>query len=354
MISPRGNHIWRFSLPGPGRIFICFIALFFSCSAIHAAGQSTPETQGRALNNSVSLWLQDRVVRPVQPFELVPGKDANAWTFMIEPYGWSPGLYGNIGIKDLPVAEVKQSPIDILKKLDWGFFLRGEVRKGRWGFLGDGFFAQFSMDSDPNDAIYDDIKVKSQQSMVTVAVAYRVIDDKRYFVDLYAGGRYNYLGASASARINRAGVEALSEGIIDRAITKFGSQLLARYPGLKNVPPSTLQQAKQLGVDKLSDRIEEKLPRSVEQSRWWIDPIVGLRGQVNFTRWLFAAAQADAGGFGAGSQITWNTQATLGVNFSRNIALEAGYRYMYIDYNKDNFLYNVNMPGVFAGLIFKF
>jgi len=299
-------------------------------------------------------WLRDQVIRPVAPFELVPGKDPNAWTFMIEPYGWSPGLYGNIGIKKLPVAEVNQSPIDILKKLDWGFFARGEVRKGRWGLLGDGFFAQFSMDSNPKDSIYKDISVTSQQSMVTVALAYRVVDDKRYFVDLYAGGRYNYLGASASAQVDRAGVEALSRRIIDRAITKFGPRLLAKYPGLKNVPPSVLQQAKQLGIKKLSDRIEKELPKSVEQSRWWIDPIVGLRGQVNFSRWFFAAAQADAGGFGAGSQITWNTQATLGVNFSRHIAFEAGYRYMYIDYDKDNFLYNVNMPGVFGGLIFKF
>lgn len=304
--------------------------------------------------NRQASWLQSRVIRPVAPFELVPGKSADAWTFMIEPYGWSPGLYGNIGIKELPVAEVQQSPVDILKKLDWGFFARGEVRKGRWGMLGDGFFAQFSMDSDPKDEIYRDISVKSQQSMVTVALAYRVVDDTRYFVDVYGGGRYNYLGASASATINRAGVETLSEGIIDRAIAKFGPGLLAKYPGLKNVPAEVLQEAKQLGVDKLSDRIEKELPKSVEQSRWWIDPVVGLRGQVNFSRWCFAAAQADAGGFGAGSQITWNTQATLGVNFSRHIAFEAGYRYMYIDYDKDNFLYNVNMPGVFGGLIFKF
>jgi len=299
-------------------------------------------------------WLQETVIRPVAPFELVPGKDANAWTFMLEPYGWSPGLYGSIGLKDLPVAKVNQSPIDILKKLDWGFFARGEVRKGRWGLLGDGFFAQFSAGADPKGDIYKDITVKSQQSMVTLALAYRVVDDRRYYIDVYAGGRYTYLGASATARINHPGVEALSEGIIDRAIAKFGPRLLAKYPGLKNVPASTLQQAKQLGVQKLSDRIEEKLPREVDQSRWWIDPIVGLRTQVNFTRWLFAAAQADAGGFGAGSQITWNTQATLGVNFSRNLAFEAGYRYMYIDYDKDNFLYDVNMPGVFGGLIFKF
>ncbi|MFM8682817.1 MAG: hypothetical protein ACKOEG_03395 [Chthoniobacterales bacterium] len=332
-----------------------------ACAVILLASTPTESraTDARNLDQPVQVqpsgsWLRDQVIRPVAPFELVPGKNANDWTFMIEPSGWSPGLYGNIGIKNLPVAEVNQSPIDILKKLDWGFFARGEVRKGRWGVLGDGFFAQFSMDSNPQDAIYKDISVKSQQSMVTVALAYRVIDDKRYFVDLYAGGRYSYLGASASATINRAGVEALSQRIIDRAIAKFGPGLLAKYPGLKNVPASVLQQAKQLGIKKLSDRIEKELPKSVEQSRWWIDPIVGLRGQVNFSRWFFAAAQADAGGFGAGSQITWNTQATLGVNFSRNIALEAGYRYMYIDYDKDNFLYNVNMPGVFAGLIFKF
>ena len=74
--------------------------------------------------------------------------------------------------------------------------------------------------------------------MVAVALAYRVIDDKRYFVDLYAGGRYSYLGASASATINRAGVEALSQRIIDRAIAKLGPGLLAKYPGLKNVPAS--------------------------------------------------------------------------------------------------------------------
>ena len=289
-----------------------------------------------------------------QSFELVPGKSSNDWTFVLEPYAWAPGLYGQIGLKELPVAQVNQSPIDILKTLDWGFFARGEVRKGRWGLLGDGFFAQFSTSSDPGAGLYKNITTLSQQSMVSLALAARVLDDRRFFVDVYAGGRYTYLGASADAEIDRGGVEALSEGIIDRAIAKFGPRLLAKYPGLKNVPASTLQQAKELGVEKLSDRIEEKLPRHVEADRWWIDPIVGLRGQVNFTRWLFAAAQADAGGFGVGSQITVNTQATLGVNFSRNIALEAGYRYMYVDYDKDNFLFDVNMPGVFAGLIFKF
>ena len=87
---------------------------------------------------------------------------------------------------------------------------------------------------------------------------------------------------------------------------------------------------------------------------WWIDPILGLRGQINFTRWLFLAAQGDVGGFGAGSQIVWNVQATLGVNFTRNIFAELGYRYMYVDYDKNSFLYQMNSFGLFSGIGVKF
>lgn len=336
------------------RLLLFGLTASLASSALVSAADTSADSPDRLLASDSGRWLLDRAIRPVQPFELVPGRSADDWGFVIEPYAWAPGLYGDIGIKELPVAKVSQSPVDLLKTLDWGLFLRGEVRKGRWGLLGDGWFAQFTTKSDPDAALYRDITAVSQQSMVTLALAYRVLTDRRFFIDVYAGGRYTYIGASADAEINRSGVEALSRNIIDRALAKFGPRLLAKYPGLKDVPASTLQKAKELGVQKLADRIEEKLPKHVAADRWWIDPLVGARAQLNFTRWLFAAAQADAGGFGAGSDITVNTQATLGVNFSRHIALEAGYRYMYVDYDKDNFLYNVNMPGVFAGLIFKF
>jgi hypothetical protein len=104
----------------------------------------------------------------------------------------------------------------------------------------------------------------------------------------------------------------------------------------------------------ISNALEQSLPTYAAGDQWWIDPIVGLRGQINFTRWLFLAAQADVGGFGVGSQITWNAQAAFGVNFTRNIFGELGYRYMYVDYDKDNFLYQINTFGLFSSLGFKF
>ncbi|MCX6971170.1 MAG: hypothetical protein NTV93_13600 [Verrucomicrobia bacterium] len=104
----------------------------------------------------------------------------------------------------------------------------------------------------------------------------------------------------------------------------------------------------------ISNALKDSLPTYGSDDQWWIDPIIGLRGQINITRWLFLAAQGDVGGFGAGSQLTWNTQATVGFNFTRNIFAELGYRYMYVDYNKNNFLYQMNSFGLFSSIGVKF
>jgi hypothetical protein len=55
-------------------------------------------------------------------------------------------------------------------------------------------------------------------------------------------------------------------------------------------------------------------------------------------------------GFGAGSQITWNVQATLGVNFTRNIFAELGFRYIYVDYDNNGLFYQMNSFGLFSGI----
>src|SRR4029077_972932 len=37
----------------------------------------------------------------------------------------------------------------------------------------------------------------------------------------------------------------------------------------------------------LAKQIEQSLPTSGSGNKWWFDPIIGLRGQINLTRWLF-------------------------------------------------------------------
>jgi hypothetical protein len=146
----------------------------------------------------------------------------------------------------------------------------------------------------------------------------------------YRGAIAEYIRAEAA--LQAAAVEAQDTSALEARVASARQKL-----------------ARQIAKD-----IEDSLPTSGSGDTWWFDPIIGLRGQINVTRWLFLAAQGDVGGSDAGSQIVWNVQATIGINITRNIFAELGYRYMYVDYENDNLLYQMNSFGLFSGIGVKF
>jgi hypothetical protein len=86
----------------------------------------------------------------------------------------------------------------------------------------------------------------------------------------------------------------------------------------------------------------------------WFDPYLGVRIQHPLgERWTFVG-YADAGGFGLGSDFTW--QAALGVNrvFSKKMTGKFGFRWMGTDYDKAGFVYDMQFEGAYAGLGFRF
>jgi hypothetical protein len=150
---------------------------------------TTPAPAGspHSLKDPVPLEsLGDSTVAPRKGFEVVPGKDPNGWSFILEPYLWALGVDGTVGVKGFD-SHVDFNPLDVVKHLDWGIMAKGEVRKGRWGILGDGFFAQLSASGDTPGPLYNNANIKLQQGMVELALAYRIIDDRRGFLDIYAG-----------------------------------------------------------------------------------------------------------------------------------------------------------------------
>ncbi len=46
--------------------------------------------------------------------------------------------------------------------------------------------------------------------------------------------------------------------------------------------------------------------------------------------------------------------AGLGVNFTRNVFAEVGYRYMYVDYTNSDFFYLMNFYGMYSSIGLKF
>lgn len=450
-----------------------------------AAPREVPAAGAKySFTDSIETFTEDYMFKPKWPFELVPGKDPNGWTFVLEPYVWATGLQGKSAVKGLPAANVSFSPKTVLQNLDWGIFARGEVRKGRWGVIADGFFAQLSGSQDPDGKFYSSANLVVQQSMVELALAYRVLESRFGFVDLYAGARYNYIGlnldlkvndavaneigvdvaanasakidatvrsdvsnavqaslpqiqaelASTDAAVRNAVTSAVRTGITDAVTARVTSDverdlklrliesirpdrvgdrrdrggrrdrgvrggpnllrdveitrvvrpvreaytnyvraevtyrvaaersrlaaaagvLSAEIVNAENTAKAAANKAKGDLADAVASSLENKLGGSASGSQWWVDPIFGVRAQLNFTRWLYLNVQGDVGGFDTGSNIAWFAQAALGVNFSRNIFGELGYRYTYTDYTNNGFLYQMNQYGIFAGLGVKF
>ena len=372
-------------------------------------------------------FVGESILHPKDPYQTVPGNDPNGWSLVIEPYLWALGVAGDVGVKGLPPVHANFKPKTVLQNLDWGIMGKVELRKGRWGLLGDGLFAQLSMDGNPPGPLYSSGFVKVQKGTASLALAYRIVDDRRGFLDVYAGARYNYMGFQVGGNVDSDGVQRLSDaitsrltsaiigridnfirtnpGVLDSDIVNnvrqnLAQRLLTRAVGaandlreslsprdiarilnrVRNRPDDTrelllaiaqarlaaakdqltpviknrLNAAQQRFSNALARRIEDALPTSVRGSQSWVDPIVGLRGQLNLTRWLFLAAQGDVGGFGAGSKIVWNAQASMGVNFTRNVFAELGYRYVYMNYSHAGALFNAAEAGVFSGIGVKF
>ena len=433
--------------------FTIALASFALVSALPAAPPTPVESPGTApvpagphsLKKTVPVEsLGDSVVARHTGFEVVPGKDPNGWSFIIEPYLWGLGVDGTVGVKRFD-THVDYNPVTVVKHLDWGIMAEGEVRKGKWGILGDGFFAQLSASGDPPGPLYNNANIKLQQGMVELALAYRIIDDRRGFLDIYAGARYNYFGIDVDASIDEAGIQDVSDDAtrrisgavgarVQRAVsaeaqklrTELGNEEAILEEDTRNRLARDLESdlqarlrrelagsrplreavrtedvlriakgvrgeyrafvdavlAERLAQERarldaaeanevtkararvaqaekrlskaLSQELENRLPTSRSGDQWWVDPIIGLRTQINFTRWLFLALQGDVGGFGAGSEIAWFASGSLGVNFTRNLFAEMGYRYFYMDYVKNGLIYDAAQSGLFMGVGVKF
>jgi hypothetical protein len=92
----------------------------------------------------------------------------------------------------------------------------------------------------------------------------------------------------------------------------------------------------------------------VEQSTSWVDPIVGVRLGVELPDRFFLGALGDVGGFGAGSELTWQAFAGFGYRFNPRWSVTAGYRALGLDFKRGGFELDAIMHGPVAGIGFRF
>lgn len=105
----------------------------------------------------------------------------------------------------------------------------------------------------------------------------------------------------------------------------------------------------------LERSLRDAIPDEISQTGDWVDPFVGLRGRYNFNERLYATAKADIGGFGVGSELTWQAYGGLGWIINHRWSTEIGYRHMAIDYGSSSgFQYDIDLSGVVVSASLRF
>jgi hypothetical protein len=249
-----------------------------------------------SLGGAVALWV---LAAPVfgSSSGTTPEK-RNSWT----SYVWVPGYDGDAAIRgnpfdvDLSISDT----LDALSDLNASFIGHYERIQDPWTFIVDVNFWQLEADAQtPNGRI----EAEPESWIVELAGA-RTISRK----ELATPGRMataQFLGG-------------------------------VRYSRLKLAIENTTTGAK------------------VDGDQDWFDPFLGVRYFYDLDNRWTAGARFDFGGFGVGSDFTWNLVADFAYRFSRNRSLLIGWRILDQDYEDDGFVWNVQQSGPFLALSSRF
>lgn len=223
-------------------------------------------------------------------------QEGHDWTWQVTPYVWATGVGGDIRpFAGAPTVSFDTSFSEVLKDLDAAFFLSGYARRDRFVVLGDLSYSSSSRAGvvPPGAPARGEL----EQTSLTLAAGYRVVDSPGVAVDMLAGARYWNI-----------------KGTVD-------------------VPLA--------GV-------------SVSPSRSFTDPIIAVRANVEIAPQWSAIFYGDIGGFGVGSEQSSQILATINYQFRDRVFLSAGYRSLSVDYRNGGTLIDATMSGPVFGATWRF
>ena len=223
------------------------------------------------------------------------------WEFVIAPYVLFGSLTGEGALGPVAATPVDLSFGDLVENLQFAAMAHGEVWKGAWGFVGDVVFLSLGSDISLPGARVLDIGV--EEVVAEGLLSRRFVRPDRQ-VDLFAGIRYWDLDLDLQ---------------------------LVDGPGA--------------GLD-----LGEK----------WVDPIAGVRLIQDVAEDWLVIVRGDIGGFGVGSDFSWNAQGGVGYEVSNSFSLVAQYKALDVDFENDEagaaaFLsYDTTTHGPVVGFVFRF
>ncbi len=115
-----------------------------------------------------------------------------------------------------------------------------------------------------------------------------------------------------------------------------------------------VNEAKARIANQLAVRLNKTLSQTIARDDYFFDPYVGLYGRYNFNKTYYTAVRGQIGGFGVGADLMWQVEGVIGINLTRSIFTEIGYRALGVDYEDNGLLFDAVMhgPQITTGITF--
>jgi len=202
------------------------------------------------------------------------------WHLSVSPYLWFPGVHGTVGAFGHD-ASFRASPTDLLSHFRFGLMGMVEARHRRILVPIDMMWIRLKADKalpfPPGFA--QTANLTATEFILTPKLGLRLIDAEKFKVDALAGIRFWYFGEN-----------------------------LHFSPAAPNL--------------------------NFSKSQNWVDPVVGGRIEMGLSPKTVITIAGDVGGWGTGSQLEYQIAGLLGYKVKPNMTLQAGYRYLYFDYQR--------------------
>ncbi len=221
----------------------------------------------------------------------------DGWQAQITPYVWMSGLSGDISPSFLgPTFSVEKSFSEILESLNGAFFVTGLARKGDFVIVGDFNYVSTS-ETDDTPIPIGPVKADVEQISGTILVGTPLVDQPGAVLYGLAGARAWHVDAKVAAH---------------------------------------------------------SIPTSVSDTWAFVDPVVALRGRLALTETVSLTGYGDIGGFGVGSDFTWQAVAAVNYALSQRFSVSAGYRHLSVDYDDGGQVLDIDLSGPLVGATLKF
>lgn len=236
-------------------------------------------------------------------------QDQQRWRVIFSPYVWGASLNGTAGLLGRS-TDVNVPFREIFDNLDMTFMGNVDISNGTVGFFIDGQYVKTSQDENLRD---NELALDIKTTTLAAGAYYRVYEQQL-------------------------------EGT-----TLFGNQRIFAIEPTVGVRWTRLEAGLEVGPYSESRKVE------------WTDPFVGARVFYDINdRWNIFA-EADIGGFGAGTKLSANGQIYLGYRtmvFDIPTTFRVGYRALDQDYKDndtvENFKYDVTQHGPVVGFSVSF